>query len=164
MIMRLYIAITIAVLLFGCSKKQDAAPAPKTELARFNLLPTAAAGELDGIRLKNSTAKGTESLLITAALLVAVQQAAGKPNLAKGQAVYNTVCTACHTAGVGGAPKLGDKADWAARIKQGDGVLFQHAKNGFTGKKGMMPPKGGNPALSDSDLKNAIAYMKSKAQ
>jgi cytochrome c5 len=38
-------------------------------------------------------------------------------------------------------------------------VLQDHAIKGFQGKQGVMPPKGGNPALSDDDIKNAIKYM-----
>jgi cytochrome c5 len=103
-------------------------------------------------------------LLKIAALKTAAQASASKANIAKGQEVYNNACAVCHATGVGGAPKIGDKTDWGPRIQQGDKVLFEHAKNGFTGQKGVMPPKGGNPNVSDTDIKNAIAYMKNKAK
>jgi len=76
--------------------------------------------------------------------------------LADGKAVYDKTCKMCHTSGLAGAPKLGDKADWAARSKQGVDTLVQHAVKGFKGSKGMMPPKGGNPSLSDTDVKAAV--------
>jgi len=69
----------------------------------------------------------------------------------------------CHAAGVAGAPKLGDKAAWSARIAQGTSVLYVHAINGFQGKVGVMPPKGGSPA-SDADVKAAVDYMVSAAK
>lgn len=81
---------------------------------------------------------------------------------AAGKSVYNKVCSLCHGAGVAGAPKPGDKADWDARMAQGMDVLVKHATEGFTGQKGMMPPKGGNAALTDADIKAAVAYMATK--
>lgn len=88
----------------------------------------------------------------------------GKGQLAQGEQVYNSTCAACHATGVAGAPKLGDKAAWAPRIAQGEQVMFQHAKAGFQGKTGFMPPKGGNPALTDEQLRAAIDYMVSKSK
>lgn len=76
-----------------------------------------------------------------------------------GKAVFGKVCAMCHAAGVAGAPKPGDKADWAPRIAQGMDVLYKHSIDGFTGAKGMMPPRGGSPALTDDELKSAVDYM-----
>jgi cytochrome c5 len=73
-----------------------------------------------------------------------------------GEQVYQTVCKACHEAGVAGAPKLGDKAAWAARIKQGVDTLYDHAIKGTA--KGM-PPKGGNSDLDDVEVQRAVVFM-----
>jgi cytochrome c5 len=78
---------------------------------------------------------------------------------ADGKKIYDTACTACHTPGVAGAPKLGDKANWSARLAQGPNVLYEHAIKGFQGKAGVMPPKGGNASLSDGEVKAAVDYM-----
>ena len=78
---------------------------------------------------------------------------------AAGKSVYNKTCAMCHAAGVAGAPKPGDKADWGPRIALGNDVLYKHAIEGFTGSKGQMPPKGGAPALSDDDVKAGVDYM-----
>jgi cytochrome c5 len=78
----------------------------------------------------------------------------------KGKATYDAVCHVCHGAGVAGAPKFGDKAAWAPRIKQGMNDLYADALKG----KGAMPPKGGNPSLSDADVKAAVDYMVSAAK
>ena len=78
---------------------------------------------------------------------------------ADGKATYDKACMACHAAGVAGAPKFGDKADWGPRIAQGNDTLYTHALKGFTGKKGMMPAKGGNASLADADVKAAVDYM-----
>ncbi len=77
-----------------------------------------------------------------------------------GKATFDKVCTACHTAGVAGAPKLGDKAAWTPRIATGKDTLYNAALKG----KGAMPPKGGNPALSDADVKAAVDYMVAAAK
>jgi cytochrome c5 len=76
-----------------------------------------------------------------------------------GASVYNKTCALCHAAGVGGAPKPGDKADWGPRIAQGEETLFKHALEGFTGAKGAMPARGGSPSLSDEDVKAAVTHM-----
>jgi cytochrome c5 len=75
-----------------------------------------------------------------------------------GKSAFGKACALCHVAGVGGAPKPGDKADWGPRIAQGADTLYKHALEGFTGAKGTMPPKGGS-ALSEVDVKSAVDYM-----
>lgn len=78
---------------------------------------------------------------------------------ALGKSVYGKTCALCHAAGVAGAPKPGDKDDWAPRIAQGDETLYKHAIEGFTGEKGMMPARGGGSSLSDDDVKAAVDHM-----
>ena len=82
---------------------------------------------------------------------------------AAGKSVYNKTCALCHGAGVAGAPKVGDKADWGPRIAQGKDTLYKHAIEGFTGAKGMMPALGGGAGLSDDDVKAAVDFMADKA-
>ena len=82
----------------------------------------------------------------------------------QGEAVYKKVCSMCHAAAVAGSPKPGDKADWGPRIAQGNDVLYKHAIEGFTGTKGMMPARGGSPALTDDEVKSAVDYMVAKSQ
>ncbi len=81
-----------------------------------------------------------------------------------GKALYEKNCTVCHAAGFAGAPKLGDKAVWKERIAQGMDTLNLHAIKGYTGKKGMMPPKGGAMTLSDDQVKAAVQYMVDQAK
>ncbi|MHB1352464.1 MAG: c-type cytochrome [Thiobacillus sp.] len=89
----------------------------------------------------------------------AAAASAAKPDPAKGKAVYEANCVACHGTGVAGAPKLGDKAAWSARLDQGFDTLYSHALNGIRG----MPAKGGNAALPEADLANAVAYLVTEA-
>jgi len=83
-----------------------------------------------------------------------------KPGAVDGKKVYDTICTACHTAGVANAPKPGDKAAWAPRLKQGPDALVQSVIKG----KGAMPPKAGNPALTEAEIRAAIDFMVSQAK
>ncbi|GMR19473.1 MAG: hypothetical protein BMS9Abin36_0068 [Gammaproteobacteria bacterium] len=78
---------------------------------------------------------------------------------ADGKATFNASCAACHATGVAGAPKVGDKANWKARIAQGNKTLYSHAIKGYQGKKGFMPAKGGNASLSDAAVKAAVDHM-----
>ena len=93
----------------------------------------------------------------SAAAATTAAAAAAKPD---GKKVYDTTCMVCHGTGVAGAPKFGDKAAWAPRIKAGVDALHASALKG----KGAMPPKGGNTALADADVKAAVDYMVSQAK
>ncbi|RDD93035.1 cytochrome c5 family protein [Acidovorax sp. BoFeN1] len=76
-----------------------------------------------------------------------------------GKSVYGKTCALCHGAGVAGAPKPGDKADWGPRIAQGKETLYKHAIEGYTGSKGMMPARGGGTSLTDDEVKAAVDFM-----
>lgn len=72
-----------------------------------------------------------------------------------GKEVFGAVCTACHSTGAAGAPKVGDKAAWEPRVAQGIDTLVKNAING----KGAMPPRGGNPSVTDEEIHATIEYM-----
>ena len=76
-----------------------------------------------------------------------------------GEDVFKAVCTTCHTAGIAGAPKVGDNAAWAPRLAAGAATLFDHAIKGYQGKSGVMPAKGGNTDLDDFEVARAVVYM-----
>jgi len=81
--------------------------------------------------------------------------AAAGSDSGKGKSIFDTTCMACHATGAAGAPKIGDKAAWAPRLKEGMPAVYGIAMKG----KGAMPPKGGNLSLSDADVKAAVDYM-----
>lgn len=122
----------------GASFKEPAAPAPAAAPAATAAAPAADAA--------------TPPAAPAAAAGAAVASAD------TGKNVFNSACIACHGAGIAGAPKMGDKAAWTARVAQGNAVLYEHAIKGFQGKAGVMPPKGG-AAVSDADVKAAVDYM-----
>ena len=79
---------------------------------------------------------------------------------ADGKKVYDSACFACHAQAVAGSPKFGDKAAWAPRIRTGMAALYASVTKG----KGAMPPKGGNPALSDAEIQAAVDFMVNAAR
>ena len=83
-----------------------------------------------------------------------------KAGAVDGKAVYDKVCFACHQVSVANSPKLGDKAAWAPRLKTGHGSLVQSVIKG----KGAMPPKAGNPALNEPEIRAAVEFMVSQTK
>jgi len=90
--------------------------------------------------------------------------AAAPPPSRDGQQVYQASCVACHGAGVAGAPKLEDKSQWAKRIAKGADALYASALNGVQTSTGVMPAKGGNPALSDIEVRAAVDFMVARSK
>ena len=87
----------------------------------------------------------------------ASQVAYGGPQ--DGAVIYQNHSGAGHTNRVGNAPTLA-RGDWTARIGQGKDTLYRHAIEGFTGPDGgVMPPKGGNPGLTDEQVQATVDWM-----
>jgi cytochrome c5 len=76
-----------------------------------------------------------------------------------GEEVFKAVCAACHETGAAGAPKVGDKAAWAKRVKQPFATLLKDAIQGIRA----MPPRGGNPDLSDLEVARAVVHMANRS-
>jgi len=71
-----------------------------------------------------------------------------------GEQAFTKVCSACHSLGINGAPKIGDHAAWGPRIAQGKEALYSHAIDG----KGTMPPRGGT-TWPDATIRMAVDYI-----
>ena len=80
-------------------------------------------------------------------------------DLAAGEKVYKNTCSICHRLGLKGAPRLGDKEDWALRLAQGNEILYVHAVKGYRGSKGSMPSRGSNAKLTEDEVRAAVDYM-----
>lgn len=130
-------------------------------LAFLSLLALAACGQKESAE---STAQAAAPAATEAAQpTAATTTAAADPALKAGEDVFKKTCVMCHQTGAAGAPIVGDKADWDARLAQGKDTLYKHAVEGFTGAKGAMPARGGSSALSDDEVKAAVDFMLSKA-
>ena len=93
-----------------------------------------------------------------ASVQLASTAGAAKGTARSGEEIYTGACSACHAAGVAGAPKMGDNVAWAPRLSLGLDGLLKSALNG----KNAMPPRGGSDA-SDVELARAIVHMANKA-
>ena len=133
--------------------------------AKFKEPEVKAAAAAPAAAAPAASAPAAEAAPAPAATPVAAAAPAAAPAADAGKKLFETTCTGCHSAGVGGAPKFGDKAAWAPRIKQGVATLYDHALKGFQSKGNpmMMPPKGGS-AASDADVKAAVDYMVAAAK
>lgn len=87
----------------------------------------------------------------------ATEEAGGEART--GQQVYELTCATCHAAGVADAPVFGNEAAWAPLIESGFDEMVRIAIEGV----GAMPPRGGNPSLTDLEIGRAVAYMANNA-
>ena len=152
------ILIAIALLLIGVSRLVDSGP----KGARDVQDPLMQAEAHDRIKPFGHVAVAgmdDSSIAIVAPPAPAAEAATAAAAPADGKATFETVCAVCHGAGIAGAPKVGDKAAWAPRIAQGLATLDKHAIEGFQGKSGVMPAKGGRLDLSDDLVKATVAHM-----
>ena len=144
--------IAIVQVITGGMKTSANNPAMSQQAIEARIKPV---GE---INVAGAGGAATPAPTAPAAAPAAVPAAPAKAK--SGSEVYQSVCTACHGAGLAGAPKTGDAAAWKARIAQGKDTLYTHAIQGFK----LMPAKGGNTALSDAEVKAAVDYMLAEAK
>ena len=150
--------IALGLTMSACSKHESAESKPTEEIA-------AQQGEIARANHPMPVASQPASFVppTAASAATTTTTATATPVSADtGEKLFGSVCATCHTAGLMGAPKLSDKADWAPRIAQGKETLYKHAIGGYQGKAGVMPAKGGSQA-SDDEVKAAVDYMVSKA-
>lgn len=144
----------------GAGATPAATPAPAAAAAT----PAPAAASAAATPLLAAAAPDAATASAPATAMPAAATAASvKVSADAGKKLYDSVCMACHAAGIAGAPKFGDKTAWAERIKQGAPVLYEHAIKGYQGKAGVMPAKGGSVA-SDDEVKAAVDYMTAAAK
>jgi len=80
--------------------------------------------------------------------------------LVQGRTLWMDNCEGCHGYGIAGAPIPMQPEEWRARLQKPKGTLYRHAIEGFFGPDDtMMPPRGGNPALSNQQVRLAVDYM-----
>lgn len=141
-------AVTYMANAAGAKFAEPAAPVATDGAVPAIASPTAAPAAIAPVPAPETT------LPVTNTASVAVSKTGGT-----GEALYKQACQVCHAAGVAGAPKFGDKAAWALRMKNGMEPMYAIAISG----KGAMPPRGGTTA-SDADLHAAVDYMAAAAK
>ncbi|SAL01992.1 c-type cytochrome [Caballeronia ptereochthonis] len=142
----------------GGKLAEPAQPAPGAAASAGASAPAAAA---PGGASANENAQAAAAVAALASVPQAAPAAGAQSADAAqaGKALYEQVCQACHAAGVLNAPKFGDKAAWAPRLKDSMDTVYNYALHG----KGAMPPKGGSNA-PDADVKAAVDYMVNAAK
>lgn len=154
MVIGFLVLVTIGLILFGAHLNNTIPLESSPTATRNTLARIAPAGEV----YAGATGAAAQAAAVAAAATAAASQVAYGGTL-DGGVVFNNLCTGCHTSGAGGAPTL-DKAHWAARIAQGKDTLYKHAIEGYHGPDGaFMPPKGGNPALSDKQVEATVDWI-----
>nr|CAA6821480.1 MAG: Cytochrome c5 [uncultured Thiotrichaceae bacterium] len=129
-------------------EKADSAPVEKTaETAPVAESPAA------------KEAPAASSAPVAKAIETPTAQAAPHSSI-DGRKIYQGICFSCHDSGIANSPKPGDKAVWEPRIAAGVPALYDSVIKG----KGAMPAKGGNPALSDDEIKAAVDWMIAESQ
>lgn len=152
MVIAFLMAVTLALILFamylhyGQPREQSESQVART-VARIAPVGDVYAG---------ASGEAARAAADAAAKAAAASQVAYGGTL-DGSVIYNNLCAGCHKAGVGGAPMMG--AGMAARAGKGKDTLYKHAIEGFQGDAGVMPARGGNPALNDDQVKAAVDYM-----
>ncbi len=148
------VGITILLILLGMyiNGLKPAEANPAAEAATLSRIQPA------GAVFAGATGAAAQAAAASAAADAAKGQVAYDGTL-DGSVIFGNLCSGCHTAGVANAPKL-EKAAWSARIAQGVEVLHTHAIDGYTGPGGgVMPARGGNPSLSDEQVKATVDWM-----
>lgn len=116
----------------------------------------------DRIRPVGAVYAGDTGRAAMAAAAEAARQAAASQvaygGTLDGGVIYQQLCGACHTSGAGGAPTMA-RGEWTARLAQGTDTLIRHAIDGFQGSAGLMPARGGNPALTDEQVEASVRWM-----
>ncbi|NTU53871.1 MAG: cytochrome c5 family protein [Chlorobiaceae bacterium] len=136
----------VSILLLGaCAQKQT--PQPETAQPETAQPETAAHQESAENEENSAELRGSDDNNLTDQQITA------------GEEVYESNCAGCHDSGTGGAPRPGKPDDWKGIIDQSLETLTKRSIEGFAGKKGIMPAKGGNEALTDNEVTNAIRYM-----
>ena len=141
-----FVVLTI-VLIFvarGMQPETEAGDSNKAVLAKERTAPVGAvrSGEAGAAALAEAQA-------------AAAAAAPAEEVVVDGPAVYGSLCSACHDAGVSGAPIKGSE-QMAARLEEkGLDMLVQNAINGLN----VMPARGGNPALTDEQIRAAVEFM-----
>lgn len=153
LVIAILVGITFVLILAGIyiNGLQEPEPNPSAQAAVVQRLRP-----VGGV-YAGSTGAAAAAAAQAAAAAAAAGQVAYDGTL-DGSVIYAALCGACHTSGAGGAPKL-ERAAWTARIAQGADLMHKHAIEGYQGSAGIMPAKGGNPALTDEQVIATVDWM-----
>jgi len=146
--------VTLGLILFAHHLNSVIPPEVSPQAAKRTEARIAPAGAV----YAGTTGAAAQAAAVAAAAAKAASQIA-YGGTTDGSVIFSNLCTGCHTSGAGNAPTM-DKGHWVPRIAQGKDTLYKHAIEGYTGPDGgVMPAKGGNPALTDEQVKATVDWM-----
>jgi cytochrome c5 len=152
------ILIAIAIALFGFARSIGL-PFEQEREAADSMVAEQVAERIAPVGRVAVAGRDNSAIAIAATTAGSTGAAPAVPVPKNGEDAYQAVCSACHGAGIAGAPKLGDHGAWSSRIAQGKAALYEHALKGFQGKAGVMPAKGGRADLPDALVKETVDYL-----
>ena len=155
-ILLLLFAFTVAMFIIarslGASTMERMLASPNSVSMRIEPVGQVRVGD----PTQQSAAEATEAAMVTeTAAASASESTVAAADAQPGETVYRGLCHTCHAAGLAGAPKPDDTAAWKERLAKGIDAMVATAIQG----QGGMPPRGGNPALSDEEIRQAIEFM-----
>ena len=153
MVIAFLAAVTLGLILFAVYLHNGQPQTPNPVEVKRTDARISPVGEV----YAGATGAALQAAAAEAAKAAAASQVAYGGTL-DGAVIYDNLCAGCHKSGAGGAPTL-TAAGMGARAGQGKDLLYQHAIEGFQGSAGVMPAKGGNPALTDDQVKATVDWM-----
>jgi cytochrome c5 len=153
--------VVVLLVLFhitlACSKKEEEPEPEGTRQETPAEQKTAITGQSQEQPQTKSAGQEEEPKTMSAESTTMKEQSGNGETASGGQGkeIYQQICSSCHETGVAGAPKIGDTEAWSSRIAKGEDLMVQNAVNGI----GTMPPKGGDPTLSEEQIRSAVNYM-----
>ena len=154
MVIAFLAAVTLGLILFAVYLHNGQPQTPNPVEVKRTDARISPAGEV----YAGATGAAAQAEALKAAAAAAASQVA-YGGTTDGKTIYDNLCTGCHTSGAGGAPKLDAVGIGARMAAQGMDELVKKAIEGFTGSAGVMPAKGGNPALTDEQVKATVEWM-----
>jgi cytochrome c5 len=155
------VLVALAIVFFVAARAIGAATQDKEVLTGPDYYHSVAA-RVAPLAQEAVAGQNNAALTIAPPAGATAQAGGGSSGLAmptSGKDLFDQTCSACHGAGIAGAPKAGDKAAWASHIAKGLPTLYDHALHGFTGDTGTMPAKGGRTDAPDAMVEQAVNYM-----
>ncbi len=135
--------LILALIVTGCERQEPGSPTPQT--------PSVAAPDATAKAVIDDPAADAEVL-------------GYQIDRATGEQINAQVCNTCHATGIGGAPFTGDVQAWAPRIGKGMEELIGNSIDGYQGRTGFMPPRGGESTLTDDQVASAVVFMVEQSQ
>ncbi len=158
MVIAFLMAVTLSLIVFAAyihySQPQEINPIEVTR-TEMRIAPA-------GAVYAGTTGAAAQLAAAAAAKALAASQVAYGGTM-DGGVIFGNLCAGCHKSGAGGAPML-TATGFGARAGKGMDMLHQHAIEGFQGTAGVMPAKGGNPSLTDGQVKATVDWMMKQAK